>query len=522
MARIRRFLAPIVLATFAFFLIAMTMHALPYTRQPDMQSLPYAFEFLKHLKEGTIGEYLVEPKKYPLPYVAIHAVLYALVLGVSFLFGGLSSFSQSAVEQMVFLDPSAIHLVTRLFTAASAIALIAFTVPVIRRLFPGTHPLSAGILITASPLIFSLATSMRPHLSHLAVLMLTLLLSLRLAERKTAGRAAAAFAAAGLAFGFLQNGAFAFLLPFGALAWRDGRFVLRPLPPVRLVLLGIAIGVVSLAIGYPFLFKELLIDNKLGIGFGNEDIGATPWNPTGFLVLIKLLLFSELILSGFAVWSIVLWLRGRLTLHPFFLLIALYCVLYVALFGMVGWPAPRYFLPISIFLALLGAPAFARARVAVQAVVVLVIAAMHLHLGFLAFQPDTFDAAASYLRERTSGPIASSVPHHYLGIPPTRASLGEGPEMARDRWLRSRDADLPGARDFLPLSEHGRAQTIVVQGGEETPSFGEEWTLCREIRGAQTPVTLFLWNDFDTALLWLPRTRMLGPPLLVYCRKDML
>lgn len=495
--------------------VSMTLHSLHLTRQMDVQHIGYAFEFLQSLLQKDPASYLLYPHKYPLLSVLPLSVLYAGIIGFLFSIGQIPSLSVPDVQSYVFLRPTEIYLATRLTTVAFSILLLVLLYRTSRKLFPSTNPLYAVLLMLSSMLYLTFATSMRHHVPATCLIFLTFVLSLSLAEKASTLRLVLALGSATLAFCVLQNGLFAYIFPVLAYIYDDGEWrVRRWLHPRFLLILGSFLFLATL-FGYPFLYRDLFVRHKLGFGLGNEDIGESPWGLRGFSVLFRTLLGSEIFLLIFTL--ITLWniFRGRSALPSYLWSIALFTLVYSVFFGFVGWTTPRYFFPLSPFLALLGGVSLARSRWFIP-LFVLLLMAVHFQFAFLGWKPDTYDLARAFLVENTTGAIAKNVPHYFLDIPPRRESI-RVPSMEKERFILTLSADLPQARAFSLLSASSEAQTAVNAMFPYDPPPGK-WTLCQHIESSKSPDRMFLWSEVDWAYAWIFRTSNLGPTLSIYCR----
>lgn len=500
-------------ATALLAALSLMFHALPHTRQPDVQHIEYAFELMKAVHDGAPQDYLLQPQKYPLLSVLPLSVLYGGTLSLLRVTGKLPSFSQADLEGYIFNGPWELHLGTRIGVVLMGILLMYLVYGVSKKLFPAISPWYAVALLLSSMLFLSFMTAMRQHVPEVALTFLAFAASLTLAQEKSLKNEIFAFGAATLAFCVLQNGLFALIFPVWAMATHQGAFMVHRLFRPRLMLYVIAFFFVSSIFGYTFLWKELVFEHKLGFGLGNEDIGESPWGIAGFIVAVRTLIGSETF--PFLFTLITLWhaFKKRVTLHPFLLSVLIYIVVYTVFFGFVGWTTPRYFFPFTPFLAVLGAPAFARLNI-IHIPFYLLIAAVHLKLAFLGLQPDTYDLARSYVLTETSGPIATTVPHYYLGIPPTQASIGE-PTMAKERYIQSLSADLPDARDFVALTDE-RAKVFITT--PDSVSLPAGWTACETITSSRSPDKMFLWTEVEWPFYWIFQGERMGPNIVIGCR----
>lgn len=495
--------------------VAMTSHSLHLTRQMDVQHIGYAFEFLQSIVHRDPGSYLLSPHKYPFLSVLPLSVMYAGILGFLTLVGRVPSLSQPDIQHYMFTHPSEIYLATRLTTVAFSVLLLVLLYRTSRKLFPSTNPLYAVLLMLSSMLYLTFATSMRQHVPSACLIFLTFVLSLSLAERKSTVRLILALGSATLAFCVLQNGLFAYIFPALAYIYDDGKWHMKRWCEPRFFLILGGFLLLATILGYPFLYHDLFARHMLGFGLGNEDIGESPWGLRGFTVLGRTLLGGEIFLVIFAL--ITLWhvFRGRMMLTQYLWSIALFVVVYCVFFGFVGWTTPRYFFPLSPFLALLGGVSLSRSRWFIPLFVFLLMA-VHLQLAFLGWKPDTYDLARAFLTTKTTGPIATNVPHYFLDLPPTRASI-RVPSMEKERFILTLPTDLPFARAFSLFSDSTEAQTAVNAMFPYDAPPGR-WTLCQHIESSKSPDRMFLWSEVDWAYLWIFRTSNLGPTLSIYCR----
>lgn len=495
--------------------VALTFHSLHLTRQMDVQHIGYAFEFLQSIVHRDPGSYLLYPHKYPFLSVLPLSVMYAGILGFLTLIGRVPSLSQADIQYYMFTHPSEIYLATRLTTVAFSILLLVFLYRTSRKLFPSTNPLYAVLLMLSSMLYLTFATSMRQHVPATCLIFLTFVLSFSLAEKASTLRLVLALGSATLAFCVLQNGLFAYIFPALAYIYDDGAWRVRRWLHPRFFLTLSGFLLISTLLGYPFLYRDLIVRHKLGFGLGNEDIGESPWGLRGFSVLFRTLLGSEIFLLMFAL--ITLWnvFRGRSALPSYLWSIALFIFVYSVFFGFVGWTTPRYFFPLSPFMALFGGVSLARSRWFIP-LFVLFLMALHLQFARLGWKPDTYDLARSFLIQKTSGQIATNVPHYFLDIPPSKESLTH-PKMEKERFILTLPADLPYARAFSLLSDSSQAQVAVNAMFPYDPPPGK-WTLCQQIESSKSPDRMFLWSEVDWAYVWIFRTSHLGPTLSIYCR----
>ena len=326
-----------------------------------------------------------------------------------------------------------------------------------------------------------------------------------------------AFGSAIIAFCVLQNGIFAFVFPVWAMASEGGHLVPRRWVQPKIIMIVIACLFLSTLLGYPFLWRDLFVRHMLGFGLGNEDIGSSPWGLNGFVVGLRTLIGSETFPTLFATLGLWRWRRGLVRLHPFLLSVAVYAVLYFIFFGFVGWTTSRYFFPLVPFLALIGGEALSSVRF-FHLPFVLLLLAVHLQFMFLGLRPDTYDIARQALLTRTTGPIASTFPHYFLDIPPTRDSIKVPTTSVREQYLLSLPEDAPKARPFVPVTAFETAGVVLIPPNYSL-ALPSPWFLYEDIVAAPTTQNMFLWSEVDWPFVWIFQTRHLGPSMKMYCRR---
>jgi hypothetical protein len=511
---------PVILCiTAALAALAMLFHSVHLTRQVDVQHISYAFQLLQSLHEGSPAEFFLTPKKYPMMLVVPLAVLYAGVLGFLRLTGTLPSFSAHDVEQIVFLDPSGIYFVTRLAALICGVLLVYTVYNISKKIYPHVSPWFAVMLLLSSLMLLTFVTAMRPHVPEVFFTFLAFAVSYNFAQSKTRRNALLAFGSATLAFCVLQNGLFAFIFPLWAWIYEEGRIDVSRLwkKPHWIAFL---IGSFFLAsiIGYPYLWKQVLVNHAVELGLGNdEDTIQSPWGFSGFKTLFTILIGSETFLTVFALYAFVRHLRKIELLHPFLWSAVAYMACYALLFGSIYWTPGRYFLPFVPFLAIIGGPALASLKKA-HIPLAVIIAVIHLKFALLGFMPDTFDQARAYILQDTRGTIATNIPHYFLDIPPTRASIG-APTMEKEKFLLRLPEDLPFARSYISLSQAEQADVVALTSRMNI-NLSDQWIACAQFIAAQNTFgTMFLWSEVEWGLFYILKTQRLGSNIIVYCKE---
>ena len=210
------------------------------------------------LKSGSFNPHFFE---YPTGYIYVQ-VGAAIV---NFLVGAMRH-SWKAVEQV---GPSDFYLWGRFVTAAIGTATIALVHQAGLRWGPRAG-LAAAALLAVMPMHVRESHFVLTDVPMTFAVVLTLLLSLRAAERPAPGVFLAAGAAAGLAAGIKYNGLMAFSMPFlAALAVERG----RNLPRVAAVLAAAAACVGAFFVTTPFALIDLPAFLN---GFGTQAAAFTP------------------------------------------------------------------------------------------------------------------------------------------------------------------------------------------------------------------------------------------------------
>ena len=489
--------------------LAFLFHGLKQNRQVDTQLITYGFQFLDSVRHGTVLDYLLTVRKYPLLPCLLFAMMDVLVLPMLFLDGSIHATAD--LPLYLALHPLEIVLASRLLVFAAAAGTFVLLHRASKKLFPAISPAYALILLGSSMLFFLFTSAVRPHVLVTFMTLLTFVLSLRSYRM--------GFLAALLAFCTLQNGFFAFIFPVWAFLSKRGTLDLSRLRDSRLWLwIGLYVLLTSV-LGYPFVWSGLLGRAlHLGMGLGNADFDTHPFGLGGLISLATLMVGGEFILLVFFLAAIVSMMRGKKFPQPCYGVLW-YLLLFSIFFGINSGTVDRFYMPMLPLMALLGAPILARVRF-VHLPLCLFFIVLYFHFAVLGLRPDTYDLARTFLVTHTKGPIVTSIPWYFLDVPPSRASI-QTPRMERERIIKGLDHNLPDARAYLPLEQRARADVLVVQPDEKnTIKPGPSWNLCQTIAPATRPTTasMFLWSEVSWPLYWIWQTRSLGPTIMVYCR----
>lgn len=491
MVRSFRALFPLLCCTFLAASLAMLVHSLPENRQIDAQLFTFALEFLRSLHEGSLGEFFLTVRKYPLLPSFILAVLQATLIGFFFLTGRLESMLD--LQNYLLSGPAALYFMSRLFILVVALLTLFLVYRISRRLFPHIPGGMAVILAISGTLFLLFDTAIRPHMLIAGATTLTYFLSLRLVEDKSRTAVILAFGAATLSFLTLQNGLLAFVFPLGAFLFEKDALQWRRLFSPSLWILFAGIFLVSLLIGYPFLLRPLFgLPADSGWGLGNTDLNSVAWNGIGFMELFHTAL-GEPFLALFACIGVFRILRKKEDCSFAVRMLLLYFVLFILLFGLHGKSSMRVFLPLIPLAAILGARAFAASR---QWILVVCVFALLIHMKFffLAVRPDTYDQARAFLRNNADASIVLDIPLPFLGLTQE--------ETAR----------------VLPFDRLPEADIVVARSGHAPYLDMQIWQLCARTVTYEAPSEMFLWSEVYSPIPWLLRAERLGPPFSLYCR----
>ncbi len=470
--RLVRILTVLTLAAYAVAVSAYGLHAYETNPQYDNQGMRYAQEGIIAATAGTMGDYLLEERKYPLFYAVPFALTYEVML----------------VATKANLTDADLYLASRIVSIVFALGAFFVTWRLGKRMGTGTDT----VLLLATSLLFLLFTSaIRPHEPVAFWTALAALCSLRAKERPTILRTSLAFACAAAAFATLQSGIFAFVFPLWAVLER----------PFNAKNVGLAAAwcaaafVLALLAGYPFLLRPLFgLQPEAGIDLGH-DVGLHFTLVQPFLILWQLL-WSELFLLiafAFALKRIV----KEGSPHPLITPALLYVGLYVVTFIFHTSSAGRFFLPVFPMLALIGALALRDAPRWVRPALCAVVIIVAVRLTWLAAVPDTYADMADYLDTRPPYTVIMVQPDEFFPLDRTK---------------------LATRLEHAPLTKN-----IVLPdyASEKPPPLAKDWPVCHASRASRTTDQIvLLWNDTPLALWHLFEARALGPNMKAYCDKN--
>lgn len=458
---------------FAVAIVAFLTHALEKNPQFDTQGIRYGAEWVEAAEHDRVATWIMQAeRKYPLLYVLPFAAFDAL-LALPY---------PNINETPMLLQ----HLSARFVTLLYALGTLWLLVLCARELHLNVR--DALLLLFSSVLFFLFATAVRPHGAVTFWTLATYYLSLRFRAAPSFPRFFSACAAAACAFATLQSGIFAFFFPLWAV------FSNRPTGKAVGIALGVTAGFLLLGtlVGYPFLFHTLRqgaggpLDASLGHAVGFQ------FHPLLVPEKFWLLFSTETVLCTFAATGTLLLLRqpGKWS-HPL-LPLAVYCILFFAVFSGHSITASRFFLPLLPFMALMGAPAFASMPAVVRPALTLLLLLVYAQSAWLGFQQNTFERASAFVEDKP-GYITASLPLYFFPTPP-------------DRFIDSPDR----------VSE---ASFYIL--GKQQPL--KNATLCATFRSSRiahafaTNNSPFLWNEVQWPLVMIFDTRILGPSIFLYC-----
>jgi len=321
----------------------------------------------------------------------------------------------------------------------------------------------ASALVATSMLHALFSTQARPHAPQAAIAVLAVWAAMRVAERPSVGRCAAAVALASLALSTLQIGA-ATMPPLLAGAWLAGGGLRQR--AIRAVALP-AIAIASAAWAYPFALNVLENGLRLG-GSGAHEVNFAAADFTGFRELVRrlaehdpaLLLFAAAGLAS----ALVRWRASAraVVANRDVAVACAYAVPYLAVVGPLNEVFERFLLPLLPWIAILGAAVLARLagekprRVAVVgAIAVLVPALLLLQFARVSAAPDSSEVLARWFAEQPDARQASVVVSPGLVLPVAfdtqslRANLSDraGRSSAWPQYQGSRpEAEFPAWR----------------------------------------------------------------------------
>ena len=464
--------------TFTVATIAFFQHAVDLNPQYDTQGERYGSELVTEAHKGKMWKYITElpPRKYPMLYVIPFSLAFQSILTVG---------DTNAVSLLQM------HIASRTVTLLYSIGTILLLVLVARRLqLRASH---AVILLFSSVLFFLFETAVRPHGAVTFWTLLTYFLSLRLIDRPSIPRTLLAFAAAACSFATLQSGIFAFIFPVWAVLI-DSRDWKRLLQAGGL--LGV-FGLTSALIGYPFLLRGILrmesgqIDTSLGHDMGFNIL------PTLIPSKLWMLLSAEIILCGFAVWGIVMLIKGNKQDRRFYIPMFAYLIAFISVFAMQPITSSRFFLPTFPLLALIGAYTYERLPRAAQTGLPLFLIAVYVQFTLLGFHKNTLQEASAYVIN-DPGQVTSGLPNYFYNIPAERfiETREELPNATRVILTKTQPV-----KNFFPCATFLSSKTAAAFAENESP---------------------FLWNAVSWPLYFVFTTRAIGPNLTVYCREPIL
>lgn len=519
--RLSRSLFILLCVTAAIAACSFLFHSLDSNRQVDTQMITFAFQFLDSVRHGTLGDFLLTVRKYPLLPSLVLAPLYVILLLGLALNGTIQSLGH--VDAYLF-GTSAWHLylLSRGMILACGVATVALTHTVSKRVFPSASPQGAVLLLVSSVFFLSFSTAVRPHIPVAAATMLTLYFSLQLAEHKTTRNACLAFGSSALSFCILQSGFFSLLFPLIAFATVDEKIRWKRILEWKLWAWLAAFVGVSATLGYTFLWNYPLNHPiTLEIDLGHFDTGnANRWSGRGWTVFLQTLFGGELLLTIFALITIGTLAIKKEKLPVRLLMILAYIAAYLLCFGMYFNTQGRYIIILLPLLAILGGRSFPRTGWPLG-IVTAALLFTHAELFRLGITANTYQVVKAYVLEETTGTIATDIPAYMLGIVPTRASIGIRPDTATERFLAGQEGDLPGARALLPLSNSSDAANVVILETQQTPDE-KIFRPCLSVPSGGMGKTMFLWQETIPTFPWLFKAQRMGPDIAVYCRKTSL
>lgn len=479
--------------------------------------ITFAFQLLDSLRHGTLGDFLLTVRKYPLLPSLVLAPLYVLLILFLTLTGTIQSLGH--VDAYLFgTSASHLYFLSRAVILACGTGTIFLTYAIGKKIFPSRSPYGSVLLLVSSVLFLTFSTAVRPHVPVAGATMLTLFFSLKLAEQKTARNACLAFGSAALSACILQSGAFSLIFPFIAFLAIDGRIHWKRFFNWKLWAWFFVFAFVSITLGYTFLWNIPLGNHvTVDLDLGHFDTGsANRWSGHGWIVFLKTFFGSEPLLTVCALASIGMIILKKETLSVPLLMILAYLGAYLLCFGMYFNTQGRYVIILLPLLAVLGTRSFPDKGWKLGVVSAFILFT-HGELIRLGITPNAYQVAKEYLLARTTGAIATDIPTYMLGIPPTRASIGV-PDTATERFIASSEKDLPHARTLLPLGNAGQAQSIVFLWNEMAPDPAF-FRPCLSVRSGGVGRDMFLWQETLPTFLWLAKAERMGPDIAIYCRK---
>jgi hypothetical protein len=471
--RFERIIYKIFGAAFVISILAYAVHGLPLNQQYDAQVIYYARDLQQAVMTDTLGEYLVQSRKYPLLYVIPSAITQRIFY---------------ALVDLVGIVATDLHgyLLARFTTFLYAIGLFWIQWRLSKKLTGG---ISGALLLSFSILTFMFASAVRPHLPVAFWTLATVAASLRLFENRSAKNMFLAWGAALFAFGTLQSGIFAFIFPLWAQLRHpaDWRSWAKTLP------LGAGVAFLALVIGYTFAVKGIFSGQEaVSVDLGH-NVEAEYGLTHGWRVLTQLL-GSELILLAFAAGGIVRLFQGKGKPHPLWLPVLGYLFLFFAVFMFHSYGMSRFFLPTLPLFALLGASAFDASPRWLKVGVTVFMTVILLKLGWLALQPNTYDHASNFVK-KVEGYVAIElgIPFYFTSIPDSR----------------------------FPLTRESDDYQVMIMTDQAQYDPDDAWTRCAHfIASSSTDNIVLMWNDTPFALWQVLTGKMLGPNISVFCKDE--
>jgi MFS family permease len=513
--RFLRLLSITLCITAATAVVPYLFQSLTVDRQADTQLISQTLQLLHSVQQGTVVDFLLSVRKYPLlpswMLSGLYGLLFVLLIGI----GRIDDIA--GIYPYLMDSPVELYFVNRFFIFISAIATGYIVSKISRLLFPTVPALYAPAVLTMSLLFLVFATAVRPHILTAFWTTLTLWASLEFTTHKQRAWQLAAFASAAGAFCTLQNGLFALLFPVLATIYTEDGFRWRQLVSKKLFFVLCIVGMISVFVGYPFLLGKLfgIHDTPLGFDLGHNYLEpGQRWTGAGFVILLEMAVGQEPLLAIFFVLGLILLLRQRLWKHTRIQMLLLYLAVYILCFGFYAGSQPRFFLVLLPLAAVIGGYAAYRYRTLFIACSVIAIL-MHGRLALLGIRPVTLDTAAQIVSTHTTGSIYSEFPWYMLGIPPTQESIIE-PRMEKERFIKAQPSDLPNARPYV--SSPGDADILVMHASTTIPP---NWMSCEEALSSPSAPSVdrvFLWNEMPWGFYWIFRATHMGPNITIYCK----
>lgn len=337
-------LAALVLLAFLQSLPATT-RLLPHTPEPDAYIVQLAQDYRG---DPALIQHVDYAERYP--------VLLARVLSVlPWPSPEVVPADKGATDAMLRAGSGA-YLAGRRLVLILALLAIPGTWLIGRRLAGERAAWLASALVATSMLFALFATQARPHAAQAAIAVLAVWCAMRVAERASVARCAAAVVTASLALSTLQIGA-ATLPPLALAAWLAGGTLWKRIGRTALLP---AIAIVSAAWAYPFALNVMQNGLRLG-GSGAHEVNFAAANFSGFGELVRKLAEHDPTLCVLAAAGLAgILVRWRASARALVtdknVAVACgYVLPYLAVVGPLNEVFERFLLPILPFLAILGA-----------------------------------------------------------------------------------------------------------------------------------------------------------------------